>query len=240
MSLKKNQPPLVIDLNRPHTCEFCNKSFGKESTLATHVCEPKRRHLQQNEPHVRRAHQAFQLFHNSLTPRKFVIKTYQEFCASNLYGAFVKFGSWSLENQVQEFSRLVEYLLKNNIKIDRWCDLNIYQQYLHELLDTERSDQALQRSLETISAWSRDTGNEWKTFFETCHPNVIVNWIRAGKLSPWLYYNATSALAFLEKCTPEQLELIQETAPSKKWKIRFMRMREDADTIQECLNAAGI
>lgn len=240
MSSKKNSRIEVIDLNKPHTCEFCNKSFSREGTLVAHVCEPKRRHLVQKEPHVRRAHVAFQLFHNSITPNKMSIKTYQEFSSSSLYGAFVKFGSWSLENQVQEFSCLVDYLLKNNIKVDRWCDLNIYKEYLSNLLDNEKSEQAIKRSLETIFNWGRDTGNDWTSFFKSCHPNVITNWFKDGRISPWLLYNAPSAVNYFERCSPEQLVLIQETASIRKWKVRFLRMKQESDAIQECLMAAGV
>ena len=240
MSSKKNSQTAVIDLNKPYTCEFCQKSFSRESTLATHVCEPKRRHLAQSEPSVRRAHVAFQMFHNSLSPKKMVVKTYQEFCASTLYSAFVKFGSWSIENQVQEYQALVDYLLRNNVKIDRWCDVNLYNQYLVDLLDNENSEQAIKRSLDTITTWARDTGNEWTSFFGKCHPNVIINWIRSGRISPWLLYNSTTAIGFFEKCSDEQLLMIQEAASSRKWKIRFLRRKEEADAIQDCLKAAGI
>jgi len=240
MSSRKNSQIEVIDLNKPYTCEFCHKNFTRESSLATHVCEPKRRHLAQKEPHVRRGHMAFQQFHNSITPNKMHIKTYQEFCASTLYSAFVKFGSWSLENQVQEFPALVEYMLKNNVKIDRWCDLNLYKEYLNNLLDNEKSEQALKRSLDTISNWARDTGHEWTSFFATCHANIITNWIRDGKISPWLLYNTPGAVNYFERCSPEQLALIQETANIRKWKVRFLRMKQEADSIKECLASVGL
>ena len=33
-------------------CNYCGKSFAKESTLAVHMCEQKRRYMQKDEKHV--------------------------------------------------------------------------------------------------------------------------------------------------------------------------------------------
>lgn len=242
MSSKKSNSIQVIDLNRPHTCVFCHRSFAKESTLVSHVCEPKRRHQNQNVSYVKKAFLAWQLFHQSLTPSKTVVsnRTYQEFAASNVYTAFVKFGSWCEENHAQEFLSLVHWLLKENIKIDSWCDLNLYNKYLTDLIDTENCDQAVKRSLDTIKRWATDTNHAWTDFFHVVNVNVAVSWIVHGRISPWVLYNCDSAVTFLERCTPEQLAIIQNTASIKKWKVRFLRMKDDADIIRSTLQEAGL
>ena len=77
--------------NSLNVCTFCNKSFQKERTLQVHICEPKRRHLQKNEKWVQNAFLVFQKFYqihqNNGKP-----KTYDDFCKSAYYNAFVKFG----------------------------------------------------------------------------------------------------------------------------------------------------
>jgi hypothetical protein len=241
MISKKSHDNDVIDLNKPHTCEFCHKSFSKESTLVSHVCENKRRWQNQNTSYVKKGYLAYQLFHQSLTPHKTVVlPTYQQFAASNYYTSFTKFGSWCEENQIQEWQLLVKWLLKNNKKLDLWCDWLAYQQFLQEIVNDEPPQQALKRSLDTIAAWSKDSGNTWTEFFERAHPNIIVNWIIQGKISPWFLYNCHSAVNFLEKCNQEQLNMLQAHAPIRKWKVKFMRMQEDADVIKQTLEQAGM
>jgi hypothetical protein len=241
MSSKKPKQPLTIDLNRPHTCEFCQRSFAKESSLFSHVCEAKRRHQTQNVSYVKKGFLAWKMFYQSNTPTQTVCKkTYQEFSTSSLYAAFVKFGSWCEENQIQEFESLVIYLLANNVKIDYWCDLNTYKVYLQGLILEENSEQAVARTLETIKRWATDSNHPWQQFFLKIHPNIAVGWITQGRISPWVLYNCDSAVGFLERCTPEQLNIIQDFASIRKWKVRFLRNKETADNIKLILQEAGL
>jgi hypothetical protein len=240
MSSKNNKKPLVIDLNRPHHCEFCKQTFAKESTLSTHVCESKRRWQQQNLSYVRKAFWAYKFWYQSLSPHKLVIKSYQEFASSNLYSAFVKFGAWCEQHQIQEFEALVKWLVAQNRGLPAWCDLNAYEVYLNDLLTTESSEQAVSRSLNTITAWAQETNHSFTQFFELCHPNIVINWIAQGKISAWLLYNSVSAVKFFERCSEEQLQIVQKTAPIKQWRIRFLRTAEQADAIKQTLEQAGL
>ena len=242
MSSKKSKLSAVIDLNKPHECEFCHKLFAKESTLISHVCEPRRRHQNQKLTYVRKAFLAWQLFHQSLSPSKKAIcaKTYQEFASSNLYTAFVKFGSWCEEQQVQEFNCFVHWLLKSNVKLDAWCDRNAYDIYLKDLIDSESSEQAISRSLNTINRWSLETNHPWQQFFIVAGTNLVINWITQGRISPWVLFNCDSAVTFLERCSPEQLGILQETANIRKWKIKLMRDQSAADIIKSTLRDAGL
>ena len=40
---------MISQSEQNYECKFCNRSFAKEKTLAAHVCEQKRRHLQKDD-----------------------------------------------------------------------------------------------------------------------------------------------------------------------------------------------
>jgi len=71
------------------TCDYCTKTFSKQSTLDVHMCEPKRRwSLKDNKVHVL----AFEIFrrfyeinYSNQRPKQFV-----DFVNSQYYRAFVK------------------------------------------------------------------------------------------------------------------------------------------------------
>jgi hypothetical protein len=236
----KNQSK-VIDLNKPYTCEWCIKSFTKESTLFTHACEPKRRWDNQNQPPVKIGYAAYNLFYQWNSPDIVTNpKPYKEFSNSNLYTSFIRFGNWCVEQQVQEVEKYIRYLLKEKKKTTHWCDLNIYTEFLTEILRTETPESGLARTLKHIQKWSEEQNTDWKEFFKKVNTNVAVDWILQGRISPWMLYNCETAVDFFERCSEEQLILIQKIAPLKQWKVRLMRNKQDADLIKSVLSEAGM
>lgn len=241
MSSKKSTQNQVIDLHRPHVCGFCNKSFVREHSLVSHMCEPRRRHESRNNSDVKKAFWAYDAFYKHLNPqRKDQPRTYQEFSQSVMYGTLVKFGAWCEQHLVQEWQSYVKWLIERRVKIDNWCDLHAYAEYLQDLINNEPAEQALSRSLATVTHWSERSGKPWQEFFVLVNCHQLVSWVQQGRISAWLLYNSPSAQQALHRCTPEQLHMINHVIPAHKWKIRFLRMTADADLIRTLLTQAGL
>ena len=239
--MKSKNQPKVIDLNKPHTCEWCIKSFARETTLVSHACEPKRRWDNKNTPPVKIGYAAYNMFYQWNTPTPMTHqKTYNEFISSNLYTSFVRFGEWCIEQKVQEIEQYVKFLLKEKIKWKQWADLNVYSGFLAEILRTETPESGLARTLKHIQKWSEDQNIDWKEFFKKVNSNVAVDWISQGRISPWMLYNCETAVGFFERCNEEQLLMIQKVAPLKQWKVRLLRNKQDADLIKSVLADAGM
>ena len=102
-----------------YTCKYCNKSYRKETTLAVHLCEPKRRVQQESETGVQFALRAYKRFYE-ITQGSARNKDYADFCKSPYYNAFVKFGRYCVGIRAINFMNFCEWLLKNNKKIDHW------------------------------------------------------------------------------------------------------------------------
>ena len=83
----------LMSNSKPYKCEYCGASFTREKTLAVHMCEQKRRHLQKSEKRVQLGFYAFNQFYR-LSANSKKDKTYEDFCKSPYYNAFVKFGSF--------------------------------------------------------------------------------------------------------------------------------------------------
>jgi hypothetical protein len=230
----------VIDLNKPHVCDYCKKTFVREQSLMAHMCEPKRRHVEKDLPHVKLALRAYQMWWLSLNPTKLIPPPVTQFQKSELYSAFVRVGAWSQEHQVQQFDAWVNWHIKNQTAVDAWCDTPSYLMYLKDLLLTESHEQAVDRSLKTITHWHQATGHAWQDVFRKCSPAQMCGWIQQGRVSAWVLYNAVSAVDFLNRCSPEQLQIIQSHAPMHLWKIRFLRMPTESQAVRHSLQLAGM
>jgi len=108
-----------------YVCDYCKKEFVRETSIQAHMCEPKRRRQQRDEPGPRLGFQAYIRFYESMagSARN---KTHDTFCESSYYRAFVKFGHYCVNTRVINPERFMAWLLKNNRKIDHWCSDKVY------------------------------------------------------------------------------------------------------------------
>ena len=120
-------------------CEHCGKAFAKEKTLFVHICEQKRRFLAKEEKHVQMGLLTFQKFYE-ITQKVRTPKSFDEFAKGPYYTAFVKFGSFMINQAPIYPERFIEYVVKSGIKLDHWCRDELYEQYLVELIKKEPAD----------------------------------------------------------------------------------------------------
>jgi hypothetical protein len=108
-----------------YKCRYCEKDFSKESTLAVHLCEPKRRWQQEKETGVQLGLRAYLRFYE-ITQGSARMKSYEDFVSSPYYNAFVKWGRHMVGIRGINPPQFLEWLLKNNKKIDQWCKDEFY------------------------------------------------------------------------------------------------------------------
>ena len=76
-----------------YTCKYCEREFKRESSLAVHICEQKKRYQEKDERGVQIGYQAYIKFFE-YTQGSAKLKTFDDFAASPYYRAFVKFGRY--------------------------------------------------------------------------------------------------------------------------------------------------
>ena len=130
--------------------------------------------------------------------------------------------------------------MQQNVKLDVWCDVIKYTEFLKVLLMTEHSEQALCRSLKLLQEWHINTQKPFTEFFTHVNTNQCVTWISQGRISPWLLYNCVSAEKLFMRCTPEQLMHIAQHAPITNWKVKFLRHTSEVELIKLTLAEAGL
>ena len=127
--------------SKPYKCEYCGASFTREKTLAVHMCEKKRRRLQKNEKRVQTGYYAFTRFYTISAGTK-KEKTYEDFCASPYYNAFVKFGSFVNNVRPLYPEKYIDYVVTSGVKLDHWCRDALYEKYATELVLKESMETA--------------------------------------------------------------------------------------------------
>jgi hypothetical protein len=225
--------------NKPFACEYCEAGFSKESTLFAHLCEQKRRALQKNEKRVQLGYYAFTRFYQ-LSANYKGTKTYEEFCKSSFYNAFVKFGSFVSNVKPLYPEKYIDYIVTSNVKIDKWCNEELYEKYANQLIKKEPMETALERSIETMTAWAEEKSSAWNHYFLYATSNRITRDLKDGKISPWLILNCVSGKKVLSEFSDEQLNLISDVIDPSHWAMKFKRQPGDVELVKEISKKANL
>jgi hypothetical protein len=211
----------------------------KEKTLVAHMCEQKRRALQQSEKRVQAGFFAFNRFFR-LTQNAKKDKTYDEFCKTSYYNAFVKFGSFVNNVNPLYPDRFIDYVIKSGVKLDHWCKDALYETYLYEMLKIEPVESAVQRSITTMMEWADENKVEFNHYFLYVNLNRAVHHIKNGKISCWVMLNCKGGTDMLAKFSDEQLEMISPVFDLTFWLRKFKEQKEDAIMVKEICKEAKI
>lgn len=227
--------------SKSYSCEYCNRSFAKETTLISHLCEKKRRYKQKDETAVRIAFNLFVIFYNKIQSGKNTQqdKTYDDFVDSPYYLAFVKFGRHAVDINVFDVEGFYKWLLANDIKIDHWCKDSYYQEFLKVKLLTENVADAVTRSISTMDDWAKGAGSKMQDYFKYASSGRICRDISMGLVSPWVIYCSKTGNKFLETLDEENLKYIWDWIDSSRWERKFNRHEQDVDWIKEIMRSSG-
>ena len=226
-------------VDQPFKCVHCGKSFMKEKTLVAHMCEPKRRALQKDEKRVQAGYMAYVRFYQ-LTQNDKKGKTYEHFCNSAYYNAFVKFGSFINNVNPLYPDKFIDHVIKSGVKLDHWCRDELYETYLYEMIKVEPVESAVQRSLTTMMDWADSSQAQFNHYFNYVNLNRAVHDIRDGKISPWVILNCASGKKMVGTMNDEQLDMIAPAFDVQFWLKKFKQYPADTVLVKEILKEADV
>ena len=226
-------------IEKLYTCKYCGAKFAKEKTLTVHMCEQKRRFTQKDERRVQLGYQTFVRFYE-LCQKSSKPKTYEDFCKSPYYTAFVKFGSFISNVKPLYPHKYIDYVVTSGVKLDHWCREEMYEKYAIDLIRKEGVETALERSIGTMVNWAEEKNSSYTHYFNYASTNRITWDIKDGKISPWLVLNCASGKEALSKFNDEQLELLTNVLEPKHWAMRFKRQPRDLNLVKQIVKEAKL
>lgn len=224
-----------------YQCRYCEKTFARESTLTSHVCERKRRFQQEREIGVQWGYQAYSLFYSTTQSGK--SRSYEQFVDSPYYTAFVRFGRHCHAIHCVNLANYTRWLLKNNRKIDAWCSDSYYTEWLQDYLRRENVQDALERSVQTMIDHVRENPsirNGYRDYFRLVNENRICYHISTGRISPWAVFNSQSGQEFLSRLGDDQVATIINIIDPIFWERKFKEYTDDVKFVRDVLGQAGL
>lgn len=222
-----------------YKCQYCGQAYRKETSLAAHQCEPKRRAQQKTEVGVQLGYQAWIRFYE-LSQGSAKTKTYEDFAKNQFYTAFVKFGRHCHAIGAINAARFIDYVIKNNIRIDHWTHEKHYSAYLQEIIRTEAVRDALERGINTMVSWGEELDKPFNEYFREVSSPRLVFHIQAGRISPWLMYTCDSGIEALSRLNEQEISIVWPFIDSDLWQRKMRDYPGDTEIARHVLKEAGI
>jgi hypothetical protein len=239
---QEGQDLVEMKLGPSYKCKYCNKEFRKESTLAAHLCEEKRRWQEEKETGVQFGLQAYLRFYE-LTQGSAKMKSYGDFVASPYYRAFVKFGRHMVGIRAVNPKMFIDYVIKENKKLDHWCHEKVYLEYLKQYMRKEAVQDALERALKEMQDYADEHGefkNGFSDYFRFGNPNRVCHHIANGRVSPWIVFNCDTGVDFLDALNDDQIGLILPWIDPEYWQRKFQDYVADTEWMKQILKEANL
>lgn len=204
-----------------------------------HMCEGKRRYMQRDERRVQSGFYVYNRFYK-ITQNAKNEKTYEDFCKSPYYNAFVKFGSFMSNVNPLYPDKYIDWIIKSGVPLDKWCREELYDKYVLDLIKTERVESACERSIQTMVDWGSKNSATWNHYFLYANLNKVTYDIRDGKISPWVLLNSDNGITALKKMVDEQLDTISPMIDPSFWNNHFRKNKDDVEFAKTLIKEAQI
>lgn len=226
-------------MEQNYTCKFCGTKFHKETTLSTHMCVKKRRHMDINTAGSRLGFRTFQRFFEKSTQSK-TQKTIDDFINSPYYIDFVKFGNHLALIKPVHLEKFIDFVIMGGLKLKDWTRDDVYYLYVEDLVKKEPAISATDRTITEIMEWCDKNGVEFHLFFDTINPNEAAYLIKTGKISPWVLYLSSGGEKLLNKFNEDHAKIIGNVIDPGFWMKKFKKSDEDVDYIKSILEQGNL
>lgn len=220
-----------------HKCEFCGKEFKREQTLLAHVCKQKLRDQERRSPDGQLAFAVYDKFYQQTQKKS---RTWEQFATSPYYNGFTKFAKYVRSMDVVNPMLFVDWVIKNNIKLENWGKDSTYERYLTQLLANESAANGIERTLHHMQEWAEQNNLTFEQYLYHASTNKIVHDIIGGRISPWLLYGTKTGQEVLAKFNDDQVHLIIRYIDPAVWYDKIKEETEQMEFVRAICGMAGI
>lgn len=218
-----------------HQCHFCKKEFTRVKSLEIHLCEQKRRWMNKDDKAVRIAYASWLHWckKSGLYMTKKTPLSYEDFMKSTAYTSFVKFGHFVDELSISNYLAYIDFMIKNNYRMNMWTKDSIYEHFIKMNVRQESVEDAIQRTIKFMDKWSADVNEEWTDFFIKITNQEALDWLRSGRISPWIFFTSEKAQSKINDMTDEQLLLLDKYLDVKWWNQNLRRKLKEKQFVEQ-------
>ena len=97
----------------------------------------------------------------------------------------------------------------------------------------EPIEDAIQKTIKWMDKWSHDNDQDWTEFFSIVECSQIIDQLRSGRVSPWVFFTSEKAKIAMNRMTDEQLMLLDKYLDIKWWMATIRRKPQDRQYVEQ-------
>ncbi len=214
--------------NQPdgYTCTHCGKIIKREVNFLKHRCKDM---IRSEEIRSIRGRNAYNLYSYWLSRKRRGTHTIATFGKSKLFSAFYKFAGWVSKVNLPDKQLYVRFTIMKDYPPTMWTDNAVYVQFLDWIDMKWRADDHFRYTFNTLQKISKAADCPIGEALDQLHPNQILVYVKARKLSPWVLLRMKSFKTIIANLSKEQQLHFQQTIRPIHWR----KMIEDPTKVDD-------
>lgn len=224
-----------MSLKKVFVCHFCDKRFKSEVWFGKHMCEKKKRFLKQHDIVIIKAFKMFNYWQKrSGLLRKGKAKTYEQFCKSPFYQAFVDLSVFCHKNFVISAFKYLDWLILNSYPEHKWCNDSNIDMFREWVRENEKPEEQVSATYRHIKAYCEKNDIPISEFFKRVSVGNALTLVRTNRILPWVLFGYDPAITdLLSRFEGEKFYYLDEYVNVQYWLDKINTETENVRVVQE-------
>lgn len=220
------------------TCSYCGHVFKRERNFEKHQCSEMIRSQQLKSA---AGVTAFNCYCKWLqyTKKKAVINK-QTFGTSRYFAAFFKFVEWKRQVKIPDVDQFIRLMARYQYDPYMWTHDQVYSRYIEFIDRTSTVDDHILTTYKTIQQVAKAAEVEKADIFSVLELHMVMDYVRARKLSPWVLIKMKSFTTFYSNLNESQRLALMDVIRPKFWGEIIASKPEDTQLIVDFLKRVGL
>lgn len=219
-------------------CEYCGSVLKTTRGLEKHRCQRKALIEETGEISLVRAYTLFDFWfrYNGLAKKS---KTIEQFMKSPYFNLFIGFEKHVAASRVHS-REFLKWLVDTRVNSRDWTKESVLAAFSSFYSKNCEAVPSMTKTLENIAVWCDQHGIDSGDFFRYIGPGEAIQWMRNGKLSPWVVLVSEKSMQMFERMSKEQIDFSGELMDLDHWEARFRSSPSETDVVKKSLEGMGL
>lgn len=211
-------------------CEYCGVVLKTQKGIDGHLCKRKKLIRDAGPSGMVKAYELFDFWirYGGIARKS---RTMDQFTNSPYFSLFVDLNNFVTREKISGKTYL-KWLIDSKIKSHQWMKQEVVKAFTRHGATHGSLSETLVSSLKFMAKRCDEVGVDISDFFTSVGPSECLQFIRDGKISPWIIFLSPKSSSVLDRMSQEQANFITDFIDVEEWERKMATEKtEEAERI---------